>query len=230
MFGTDTTFFDSDETMVFRLEAPISTLKKQQVEGSVFAGLDRIKVVAHCPTRNKAFERYVLPSRYDPLDLCRAELFQYLVGTTDFGFFDSEDECCHNGKAFSFPDDSHSGFPVPYDFDISGLVNVSYAVVNPNFPILSVRDRLYRGLETSNDTLKAVFNLFLKEEDEIRALWNGADFLPEATRKDAVRFIEDFYKDVRSSTTRKRKIIGKMRHFQSMESDIQESIENLKQL
>ena len=112
LFGTDTTFFDSDKTVAFRLEAPISTLKKQrgeepewlegkvvwqsgdggelrldvkvkargnfrrqatictfppywlnfrkqQVEGSVFAGLDRIKVVAHCRTRNKAFERYI---------------------------------------------------------------------------------------------------------------------------------------------------------------------------
>ena len=87
-------------------------------------------------------ERYVLPSRYDRTDLCRAEFFQYLVATTDFNLFEGLETCCHNAKAFTFVDGSRGAFPVPYDFDLSGLVDVPYAGVDPNFGIQSVRERL----------------------------------------------------------------------------------------
>jgi hypothetical protein len=36
-------------------------------------------------------------------------------------------------------------FPIPYDFDYSGLVDATYALPPPGMGITTVRDRVYRG-------------------------------------------------------------------------------------
>ena len=41
--------------------------------------------------------------------------------------------------------------PLPYDFDMSGFINPSYAVVNETLGIKNIRDRKYRGFKRSDD-------------------------------------------------------------------------------
>jgi hypothetical protein len=65
-------------------------------------------------------------------------LFQYMIGNTDFSLF-----ALHNVRLIVTPDRTMP--PVPYDFDISGLVRPPYGIPDKRLPIADVRERLYRG-------------------------------------------------------------------------------------
>ena len=45
---------------------------------------------------------------------------------------------------------------MPYDFDLCGLVDASYAIVNSTLGISSVRDRKYRGFKRDESLLEKV--------------------------------------------------------------------------
>jgi hypothetical protein len=101
-------------------------------------------------------------SKLDEQQAARVYVFQFLVGNTDWSLVaaDTDDECCHNIDLFE-----RDGriLPVPYDFDLSGLVDASYAKPDPGLKISSVRVRRYRGYCLSTDALENALQ-------EIRAL------------------------------------------------------------
>ncbi|MBK1879135.1 hypothetical protein [Pelagicoccus mobilis] len=268
--------------------------KKSQVKGTLFDGLDKVKIVSHCRDGFSSFENYiykeylcyrtyniitdrsfrvrlarieyldterkkekvdehvaffiehndslgermdatmfegrhVLPSKVSHEDLCRAELFQFFVGNTDFSFFTGEEECCHNGKVFIPNGKDDEYIPVPYDFDLSGIVNTPYAIVDPHFPNLSVRDRHYRGMGVSRETLQDTLIHYDRKKDEIYDLWQNSGLLEGADLKGAIRYIDEFYDFIRTKKKRKREIIQKLRSFEVMERAILEDIEKEKQ-
>ena len=62
-------------------------------------------------------------------------------------------------------------FPVPYDFDMSGQVNASYAVVSnindTELPISEVTQRMYRGFKRHDSILQKVRKEFLDNESNL---------------------------------------------------------------
>ena len=80
-------------------------------------------------------------------------IFAYLIGNTDWSLVRAKDDdkCCHNGDVF---DIGPSRYFVPYDFDLSGIVNARYAWTNPAVRISKVTQRKYRGYCIPADALK----------------------------------------------------------------------------
>ncbi len=173
-------------------------------------------------------DQFVLPSRYDLSDLCLAEMFQFFIGNTDFSYFASEEECCHNAKVFHRKKGDKGLFPVPYDFDISGIVSAPYAAPNPNFPIKSVKDRLYRGVEIDHDIITATVRRFIDQKEAIYELWETFELLDPKRRLKALGFIDDFYRIFDKDTKARRIYILELRAFDVMERIIQESIDKEK--
>ncbi len=68
----------------------------------------------------------ILYSRLDSDQTARVNVFQYLIANTDWSFVNNLEEqtCCHNLDIIEI--DSVL-FPVPFDFDLAGIVNASYA-------------------------------------------------------------------------------------------------------
>lgn len=124
-------------------------------------------------------------------------VFQYMIGNTDFSLIkgvDAED-CCHN----SVPMTSTGGppyYPVPYDFDLSGLVNAPYATPNPRFPIRNVRQRLYRGRCDNNHLLDATLAMFIDRREQIYAIIDPLELMTTSTRNNVTRYIDGFYSDI----------------------------------
>lgn len=170
-------------------------------------------------------DRYVLPSRYNLRELCMAEMFQFFLGNTDFSFFVSEDECCHNAKVFA-PRGATSGlFPVPYDFDLAGLVDTAYAAPPPDYPITSVKHRMYRGIEVGHDVFWETVRLYIKKREEIYELWENFELLDHKYRAKALSFIDEFYNIFDQERKTKRPFILKLRKFDSLEKSIQGEID-----
>jgi hypothetical protein len=75
-------------------------------------------------------------------NVLRFYMFQYLIANTDWST-----TAQHNSKLILLPNRSY--IPLPYDFDLSGVVNAHYAFVSlagdVELPIENVRQRLYRG-------------------------------------------------------------------------------------
>jgi len=82
--------------------------------------------------------------RLDEKQAALVYVFEYLIANTDWSFVkaDSDEYCCHNIKLVKI---EPKIFPVPYDFDLAGLVNARYAKPDPSLRITKVSQRLYRG-------------------------------------------------------------------------------------
>ena len=119
-------------------------------------------------------------------------VFQYLVGNTDWSFVmaKGDDVCCHNGDIV----DIDSGrFYVPYDFDLTGLVNARYAYPDPSLRIRRVTQRLYRGFCTERSTLQNALATVKAHQPEIMEVLTEMPGLPDKERMQSVDYLGQFF-------------------------------------
>jgi hypothetical protein len=108
----------------------------------------------------KIFEReFVNPYALDTLNSVRNAFFNYLIGNTDFS-----QSYLHNVKLIYI---NKSIVPICYDFDMSGLVNASYATVSETVSIESVTERTYRGFERDKQIFSQVRAEYIKNQSRI---------------------------------------------------------------
>jgi len=141
---------------------------------------------------------------FDDVDadsLMPAMLFEFLIGNTDMSLFE-----LHNIRIVQRPDKSLH--VVPYDFDLSGLVNPPYAVPARGLMIKSVTDRLYRGPCRSEERVDPYVANFTAKKDEIVALPDSVPGMTKATREETRRYIDDFYGSIRSAKDVKRLFVS----------------------
>ncbi len=93
-------------------------------------------------------------------------VFQYLIGNTDWSFVRvlDDEHCCHNGKLISIGEQSYY---LPYDFDMSGLVDARHARPNPRLKLKSVTVRRYRGYCTDQAILRGAIRAVLRQREPI---------------------------------------------------------------
>jgi hypothetical protein len=114
----------------------------------------------------KEMKRNVHPLQQDSLNSIRNSFFQYMIGNTDYSTGYQ-----HNQKLLFL-----NGFtiPIPYDFDMSGLCDVSYSVVSQIdgavLPLESVTQRLYRGFKRSDSTMELIRGEFLQNQENMMAI------------------------------------------------------------
>jgi hypothetical protein len=148
-----------------------------------------------------------------------AELFQFLIANNDYSVLAARegDSCCHNTEILALQDDADVRFPVPYDFDFSGLVNAPYAVPPERLPIRSVRSRYYRGLCQSREELDHAIAEMQSKRDEITALFENTTELSANRRRRSLKFIDDFFEILSSPERIEEEIIGLCRGRERLE-------------
>lgn len=151
------------------------------------------------------------PGDYDPVQLRLVELFEFFIGNTDWSSIAGEknDNCCHN--IIPFKDRDGSVIPVPYDFDMTGVVNPSYAVVNPKLGINSVRQRLYRGQCQNDKILQSTISTFKSRQKEIYSLYENQTGLSPEIIKKTIKYYDDFFDIMQKKERLKWNILYKCR-------------------
>ncbi len=246
-------------------------LPKNDVDGTIFAGQNRIKLVTHCQNGREEYGQYVIQEylvyrtfnlftelsfrvrlahityvdteeEQDPLtryafliehkndmaartgweilelpavppdafaqdNLTMAAVFQFMIGNTDLSFFQAasgETECCHNAKAVG----SMAGpvFSVPYDFDMSGVINTRYSTVKEGFPIRNVRQRFFRGRCVEKGLLQQALQLFNQHKDAIYTLYREQPQLDEKVLEKTIDYYDDFYEILNDARKTRREI------------------------
>jgi hypothetical protein len=120
-------------------------------------------------------------------------LYQFLVGNTDWAATQGgAEECCHNGKLFSSAPEAAAIY-VPYDLDMTGYVEPSYAIPSEKVNLSSVRNRRYRGYCQNNDYLAENVSGFNKHRDEIFQLVSADIGLSRRQLKNNLKYINSFY-------------------------------------
>ena len=126
-------------------------------------------------------------------------VFQYFIGNTDFSPIMAApgEPCCHNYVLLE-PDDGEPRpqLAIPYDFDMSGIVNARHAEPNPRFKLRDVRQRLYRGRCANNEYLESSLQTFRDRRKAIELLVSGSPHMTAGTKKLVRKYIDDFYKTI----------------------------------
>lgn len=132
-------------------------------------------------------------TRLDPAHASIVELFQFMIGNTDFSFLRGPegDDCCHNAVLLQAQDGGV--LPIPYDFDISGFVDPPYAVVDGQLPIKNVRDRHYRGICREGDVHVEAVRRFQTSRTAIMTTLQTETGLDARARENAVAYLEGFF-------------------------------------
>lgn len=120
-------------------------------------------------------------------------VFQYLVANTDWSFVApyEEERCCHN---IHLVDIDGVLFPVPYDLDLSGLVNAAYAFPDPSLHIKHVTWRLYRGFCTDTRILRGAIARVASRQEEILNVVGALPFESDRVKADRIHYLQNFFK------------------------------------
>jgi hypothetical protein len=148
---------------------------------------------------------------YSDLDQAHTSLvtvFQYLIGNTDYSLIrgPENDDCCHNAVPFN---DGQVVWPVPYDFDFSGLVDAPYADPSPQFNIRSVKNRVYRGRCSDNELLPQSIAAFEARKPEIYAVVSALPELDDRNRKAVTQYLDSFYETIGDERKVERNLVRK---------------------
>ena len=136
----------------------------------------------------------------DAPTLTRMMLFEYMIGNTDFSIW-----ALHNVRIVQ--NRARHLYPVPYDFDLSGLVHAPYATPDPRIGIRSVLDRLYRGPCRSTDEFDAVAETFRAKRADMLALLDSTRDLAPLQRGEAKNFLEGFFRSIDKPATIKKQFV-----------------------
>lgn len=157
----------------------------------------------------KTMKRNVHPLQQDSLFSIRNAMFQYMIGNTDFstGFQHNQKLLFLNGHAI----------PIPYDFDMSGLCNVSYAVVSQidgaALPLSSVTERLYRGFKRTDATMQSIRNEFLEGQSRMmQILENHKVYFENANAfEECKKYLLEFFNVMKNTAKFKSEILDQAR-------------------
>lgn len=152
------------------------------------------------------------PGRLAPEVTARLSLFQLMIGNLDWSAtLGPGEECCHNAKLIGTGSESDYEYPIPYDFDATGLVDAHYAAPPAKLPVRSVRTRMYRGYCAHNDHLPAARAQFLELQDDIMALVERESRLKERNRRDTARYLESFFEILRDDKAFEKQVVSACR-------------------
>ena len=158
----------------------------------------------------KRLRRNVHPLQQDDFCCTQNDFHQFLIGNTDYSVAYQ-----HNEKLLFV--EGMKAIPVPYDFDMCGLVNANYAVVSQvageTLPIDDVTDRLWRGYKRPAGVYEEVRDYYLSKKEAILAKAEELKpaFRDEKEYQEAREYIMEFFGILEDPADFKRQILDKAR-------------------
>ena len=116
-------------------------------------------------------------------------LFEYMIGNTDVSIMG-----LHNIRLVETP--TGALYPVPYDFDSSGVVNAPYARPGPRLQLRSVRDRAYRGPCRTVGEFEEFFARFRDRRPAIMSVYDSVPNLKPVYVGQARAYLDEFFRTI----------------------------------
>ncbi len=192
------------------LEVDFQEEKRNKVKEHFVKGffIEDIDEVADRYDANE-IKRSVHPLAQDDLNSIRNDFFQFMIGNTDYS-----NAYRHNGKLLFF---KGKIIPVPYDFDMSGLVDPSYGVVssiqNEKLPINSLTERYFRGFKRDRAIFEQVRNEFLENQVRFMEILSSLEpyFVNKTEYDKSRKFLLQFFEIIADDQNFDQAIIARAR-------------------
>ena len=165
----------------------------------------------------------VKENRFEELDrptTALAELFQLLISNHDYSVIKGPEGeyCCHNSVMFTRPESADKRIPVPYDFDMSGLVNASYAAPPHHLPIRLVRTRYYRGMCQPPEVMDEAVAHILSKKKEILDLYANTSELSRMTRNRTLNYVKSYFAILEDEAKLKKQVLDRCRGREQLDA------------
>jgi len=165
----------------------------------------------------------VAENQFEELDQPRtalAELFQLLISNHDYSVLRGAkgEYCCHNSEMFTREESADKRIPIPFDFDMSGLVNANYASPPAHLPIRLVRTRYYRGLCQPEDVMQDTVAHMLSKKTEVLELYETNPDLSRLTRNRSISYVKKFFAILEDEAVFKEEVLDRCRGRDRLEA------------
>ena len=140
------------------------------------------------------------PELVDLAALDRVSLFSFMIGNTDLSVPRERNIVLLEGE-------NGRQYPVPYDLDMSGLVDAEYSGVSPRLDFRDPRQRYYLGFCHPRPDYPALFAQFQGQRDAALQLVGDIPGLNRVSRKSSRAYLDDFFDLIESPDDRREDII-----------------------
>ncbi|HSN09198.1 MAG TPA: hypothetical protein VLS85_09170 [Hanamia sp.] len=133
-------------------------------------------------------KRKMRPQQVMQQPFIKMAVFEYLIGNTDWSV-----DYQQNIKLIA-ADSTSQPIAVPYDFDLSGIVNSPYAKPAPELEMSSVRQRRYRGYCIKDITLfYTTIAFYNRMKNKIYSNYIDCPLIDEKYKKKTKEYLDEFY-------------------------------------
>lgn len=132
--------------------------------------------------------------------LDRVSLFSFMIGNTDLSVPRERNIVLLKGE-------DGPQYPVPYDLDMSGLVDAEYSGVSPRLDFRNPRQRYFLGFCHPLSDYPALFADFYAQRDPAMQLVGEIPGLNRASRKSSRAYLDDFFDLIESPEEKREDII-----------------------
>lgn len=191
----------------------IDTDKKRKPWTSTAFLIEDLSDVAKRVNRKRLRQVKVTRRQLDLAQTALLEVFQLFIGNSDYSTLAAPagSDCCHNARLLVKKGEATGVIPVPYDFDVSGMVNAPYAKPAPQYPINSVRQRYFTGWCKEPARFQAAIDVFQQRKSEIYKLLNESQVINKKSKQKTILYADRFYDLINDPQRVAKEVIGRCR-------------------
>ncbi|HLF33534.1 MAG TPA: hypothetical protein VI583_04825 [Cyclobacteriaceae bacterium] len=132
-------------------------------------------------------EKFHNPYKVDREQMIKAGLFEYMVGNKDW-YITSR----HN-ITLIWKDSLEAPYPVPYDFDMSGLIDAEYRKPAGVPEELLIDTQVYQGICMTEEEKKAAFGFFENLRDDFELTITEIPDAPRSLKNQTINYLKRFF-------------------------------------
>ncbi|MBK8493328.1 MAG: hypothetical protein IPL49_21220 [Saprospirales bacterium] len=123
----------------------------------------------------------------EPRNSLEMRTFEYMIGNSDWDV--------PNLRNIKLVRHKSTGdlFAIPYDFDLAGWVDASYAVPNTNIGQYDVKDRFFMGNMPSLEAWNQCLTRFEHARNDLESHIQSIDGLSSGAQRELLRYLETFF-------------------------------------
>ncbi len=133
---------------------------------------------------------YLNQSNIIPYVMDRLAIFNYMVTNWDWSIPGEHNVEVIKPLAFN---SQGLGIAIPYDFDLTGVVNADYAIPPPDLGIENVREPLFTGICRTREVYHEDLDRFLASREKLYSVVNEFPHLNQRAKKDIIYFLDQFF-------------------------------------
>jgi hypothetical protein len=130
-------------------------------------------------------QNHIIPKVND-----RLAIFNYMVSNRDWSLPGQHNVEVIKPLSYSA---GALGIAIPYDFDLTGIVNAEYATPPPELGIESIRERIFSGLCRTKEVYIESLMEFKNKKEELYSVISKCPYLNQRSKKDITNFMDEFF-------------------------------------